>query len=122
MNHASASTRTPSTKLRRRTSACRFRKLPNDHAGVGLHAGSVHALRREQAAREQVTDEAYADRCRADGVSESITKMSITKILTTMYHAVDHGEFERVTDHIDIERRTSPQLQTVPAYLNAVLQ
>ena len=37
-----------------------------------------------------------------------------------MYHAVDHGGFERVTDHI--ERLTGRPPQTVPAYLNAMLQ
>lgn len=63
---------------------------------------------------EQVTDEEYAELCRADGVPEMIIQA-----LTTMYHAVDQGEFERVTDHI--ERLTGRPPRTVPAYLKAVL-
>ena len=63
---------------------------------------------------DHVSDDAFRAVCRADGESDHITE-----ILLTMYRAVEQGEFEQVTDHV--EHLTGQPPQTVRAYLNAAL-
>ena len=62
----------------------------------------------------QVTEEEFAALCRTANVPDPVIE-----VLASMYRAVDNGEFEHVTDHV--ERLTGSPPQTVAAYLQAVL-
>lgn len=63
---------------------------------------------------DPVSDEEYADICRRG--SESVPEYLID-MLTTIYHAVDNGEFETVTDHVEKLSGTPPR--TVAEVLQA---
>jgi NAD(P)H dehydrogenase (quinone) len=62
-----------------------------------------------------VTDEEYVQVCEADGIPEPMARL-----LLTMYHAVDNGEFETVTDHVEKLTGTPPEI--VESYLRRTVQ
>ncbi len=64
---------------------------------------------------DSASDEEFVDICRQDGTPEFITQ-----VLLSLYHAVDSGEFARVTDHI--ERLTGSPPESVPDYLIRTLR
>jgi NAD(P)H dehydrogenase (quinone) len=66
---------------------------------------------------ESVTDEQYAKVCREG--KEVLTGYSI-EILTSLYHAVDNGEFGTVTNHI--EQLTGMPPESVETYLHRLLE
>jgi NAD(P)H dehydrogenase (quinone) len=61
---------------------------------------------------DRITDEQYARVCREG--EESVPQYLIP-ILTSLYHAVDNGEFARVTDHV--ERLTGSGAEDALSYL-----
>jgi NAD(P)H dehydrogenase (quinone) len=65
---------------------------------------------------DSITDEEYAEICRTgrEEVPEFIIPM-----LTTLYHAVDNGEFELVTDHVEMLTGRPPE--TAESYLRSAL-
>ena len=63
---------------------------------------------------ESVSEEEYAEICRADDIPESLIEVWIS-----MYRAVDNGEFENVTDHV--ERLTGKPPESVERYLRRVV-
>jgi NAD(P)H dehydrogenase (quinone) len=65
---------------------------------------------------DRITDEEYAQICR-DG-EEQIPDFLIP-ILTSLYHAVDNGEFGAVTDHV--ERLSGAPAEDAEGYLRRVL-
>jgi NAD(P)H dehydrogenase (quinone) len=62
-----------------------------------------------------VTDEEYADICRKDGIPEAFIQ-----VLTSLYWAVDNGEFEHVTDHVEILTGSPPE--SVEDYLRRTVK
>jgi NAD(P)H dehydrogenase (quinone) len=79
-------------------------------------AAAVSAATGAEIAFDRITDAQYAQICR-DG-EESIPDYLIP-ILTSLYHAVDNGEFEAVTDHV--ERLSGRAPETAQTYLRRVL-
>ncbi len=63
---------------------------------------------------DQVSDEEFARICRESGDSDYLVRT-----LLSMYEAVDRGEYERVTDHV--EQLTGEAPETVEAYLKRKL-
>lgn len=63
----------------------------------------------------RVTEDEFGEICRGDGVPGYITD-----VLTSMYRAVDAGEFEAVTDHL--ERLTGAPPEGVAEYLRRALR
>lgn len=59
---------------------------------------------------QQISEDEYGDICRADNTPEPMIEF-----LTSMYRAVDNGEFEIVTDHV--ERLTGTPPESVESYL-----
>ncbi len=55
---------------------------------------------------DRITDEQYAQVCREG--EESVPEYLIP-ILTSLYHAVDNGEFARVTDHVELLTGSRPE-------------
>lgn len=65
---------------------------------------------------DSITDEEYAGICRTG--KEEVPEF-IIPMLTTLYHAVDNGEFEQVTDHV--EKLTGKLPEPVASYLRSAL-
>jgi NAD(P)H dehydrogenase (quinone) len=65
---------------------------------------------------ESITDEEYAEICRT---GEDEIPEFLIPILTTLYHAVDNHEFEKVTDHI--ETLTGRPPEDAASYLRSAL-
>ncbi len=65
---------------------------------------------------DSITDEEYAGICRTG--KEEVPEI-IIPMLTTLYHAVDNGEFEQVTDHV--EKLTGRPPEPVASYLRSAL-
>jgi NAD(P)H dehydrogenase (quinone) len=63
----------------------------------------------------QVTEKEYAEICRADNIPEPMIA-----ILASMYRAVDNGEFETVSDHVELLTGTPPE--SAESYLTRVVQ
>lgn len=64
---------------------------------------------------DRVSDEEFARICREDGTPDHLVRL-----LVSMYEAVDHGEFERVTDHV--RKLTGKKPATAREYLERRLQ
>ena len=62
-----------------------------------------------------ISEEEYADICRVDNTPEDLIE-----VLTSMYRAVDNGEFEKVTDHV--ERLTGTPPEPVESYIKRAVQ
>ncbi len=78
-------------------------------------ASALTAATGQPIAFTQVSEGEFGEICRADGVPEYITE-----VLTSMYRAVDAGEFETVTDHV--ERLTGAPPEGVTEYLRRALR
>jgi NAD(P)H dehydrogenase (quinone) len=78
-------------------------------------AEAISAASGTAVAYQQVSEEEFAAVCRAGGDPEPLVQ-----ILVSMYRAVDAGEFERVTDHV--ERLTGTPAETVETYLKRAVR
>jgi NAD(P)H dehydrogenase (quinone) len=78
-------------------------------------AEAISAASGTPVAYQQVSEEEFAAVCRAGGDPEPLVQ-----ILVSMYRAVDAGEFERVTDHV--ERLTGTPAETVEACLKRAVR
>jgi NAD(P)H dehydrogenase (quinone) len=65
---------------------------------------------------DSITDEEYGEICRTG--DEEVPEFLIP-MLTTLYHAVDNGEFELVTDHV--EKLTGRPPQDAASFLRSAL-
>jgi hypothetical protein len=65
---------------------------------------------------DSITDEEYAEICRT-GIEE--VPEFVIPMLTSLYHAVDNGEFELVTDHV--EKLTGRPPESAESYLRSAL-
>ncbi len=65
---------------------------------------------------DSITDEEYAEICRTGG--EEVPEF-IIPVLTSLYHAVDNGEFEQVSDHV--EKLTGRPPEVAASYLRSSL-
>jgi NAD(P)H dehydrogenase (quinone) len=78
-------------------------------------AGIVARITGQKVAFDSITEAEFAEVCR-DG--EEDVSESMIEILTSIYRAVDNGEFSRVTDHV--ERLTGRPPEAVEDYLRRV--
>jgi NAD(P)H dehydrogenase (quinone) len=78
-------------------------------------AAAISAASGTPVAYQQVSEEEFASVCRAGGDPEPLVQ-----ILLSMYRAVDAGEFERATDHV--ERLTGTPPETVETYLKRAVR
>lgn len=63
----------------------------------------------------KVSEEEYSEICRADNITEYMIS-----VLASMYRAVDNGEFETVTNHVELLSGTPPE--SPESYLTRVVQ
>ncbi len=78
--------------------------------GMDQVADAVSRVSGKAVVFDSINEEAFAEICRADQIPE---EMIVT--LTSMYRAVDNGEFETVTDHV--EKITGKPPERIEAYL-----